>query len=320
MMLPIEVVALHYHGILRSVSEDYYLTGYSDLQMIALDTRLLSQAYYRTDPVVRLYQGCFGRVPDSDGLDFCVAVYKNTYSIETLANAFSASDEFQEQYAGLSNADIVTKMYENILNRQGDDAGIAFWTKFLDDGGTPAALVMSFSESPEFVELARPYNDLFLRSAANGAQDYEGSLFEPDISGEVLALTRAANTILETERDDFFYSNLERGTLQSSDILDGNGGWDTLWTIASHTIAPTILDIEVLQFWASRLDFDAANVTGVKEIWSVNSSDNVTFSNISLETHISLTSLPGESAVTTLRYTDTDGDDDTAQITVSGGA
>ena len=114
-------------------------------------------------------------------------------------------------------------MNENVLNRQGDDAGIAFWTKFLDDGGTLAQLVMSFSESAEFVELAQPYNDLFLRSAANGGQDYEGSLFEPDISGEFLALARAADTIVGTERDDFFYSNLERGTLQSSDILDENG-------------------------------------------------------------------------------------------------
>ncbi|CAH1653154.1 hypothetical protein [Chelatococcus asaccharovorans] len=115
-----------------------------------------------------------------------------------------------------------------ILHRQDDEAGIAFWTKILDNRGTLAQFVMSASESPEFVELARLYNDLFLHSAANGAQDYEGSLFEPDISGEVLALTRAADTIVGTERDDFSYSNLARGTIQSSDILVGNGDWDTL--------------------------------------------------------------------------------------------
>ena len=76
MMLPIEVVAQHYHGILRSVPSEPYLVGFSDLQMIALDAHLLGQAEFRTDPVVRLYQACFGRVPDSDGLDFWVAVYK----------------------------------------------------------------------------------------------------------------------------------------------------------------------------------------------------------------------------------------------------
>ena len=43
-------------------------------------------------------------------------------------------------------------LYENILDRPGEEAGIAFWTAALDEGRAQRAeTVIGFSESPEHI-------------------------------------------------------------------------------------------------------------------------------------------------------------------------
>lgn len=49
----------------------------------------------------------------------------------------------------MSNEEFITAAYQNVLGRQPDDGGRAHWLDFLRTGGTRAALISSFAESPE---------------------------------------------------------------------------------------------------------------------------------------------------------------------------
>jgi hypothetical protein len=114
---------------------------------VALDsegTGIGGQAY-------RLYQAAFNRTPDASGLGFWIHYMDGGMSLNEVADFFITSPEFETLYgANLSNADMIDKLYQNVLHRAGDTGGIAFWTDYLEHGGgTQAKMLAFFGESPE---------------------------------------------------------------------------------------------------------------------------------------------------------------------------
>ena len=101
--------------------------------------------------VYRLYQAVFNRTPDSTGLGFYIGVMDRGIGLQDVAAGFAASDEFAQAYgASPSSAQLVDKLYDNILHRDGDAGGVAFWMAVLDTGKASVAEVLAaFSESPE---------------------------------------------------------------------------------------------------------------------------------------------------------------------------
>jgi hypothetical protein len=65
--------------------------------------------------------------------------------------AFIGSAEFTSKYgANPSNGDFVTALYQTVLNRLPDAAGLAFWVDKLDAGAiTRPDTLIGFSESAE---------------------------------------------------------------------------------------------------------------------------------------------------------------------------
>ena len=105
------------------------------------------------DQILRLYRAVFGRSPDAGGFAFWNEAYRNGTSLEAIAAQFRAAPEFADRYGeSPSNAELVDALYLNILNRQGDAEGVAFWLAQLDDGMDVPTLLVSFAESPENVE------------------------------------------------------------------------------------------------------------------------------------------------------------------------
>lgn len=74
-------------------------------------------------------------------------------SLVAVAENFISSSEYQQAYGtGLSNRDVVTKYYENILHRAPDQAGLDYWVGLLDGkSATLAQVLASISESHENV-------------------------------------------------------------------------------------------------------------------------------------------------------------------------
>lgn len=99
----------------------------------------------------RLYQAAFNRTPDAAGLSFWIRTLDAGSDMEAIANGFVNSDEFKQLYgSNPANTDIVNKLYQNILHRNGDPGGVAFWLDILNNRKASLAQVLiGFSESTE---------------------------------------------------------------------------------------------------------------------------------------------------------------------------
>ncbi len=112
-------------------------------------------------PVVRLYYATFLRVPDYDGLIFNVGLVRNgTLTLVQLADFFTASPEFQATYGALNNTQFVTLLYNNVLGRAPDPAGLSGWVSLLEGGMSRGQVLVGFSESTEY-KIAK-FNEVYV--------------------------------------------------------------------------------------------------------------------------------------------------------------
>jgi serralysin len=109
-----------------------------------------------------LYLAAFRRVPDASGLDNWVSYARAGNSLQSAADAFVASPEFQLTYGSLDDTQYVTLLYENVLGRGPDPAGLANWVAQLGAGATRGQVLIGFSESKEGIGLFAPTVRTFL--------------------------------------------------------------------------------------------------------------------------------------------------------------
>jgi Domain of unknown function (DUF4214)/Ca-dependent carbohydrate-binding module xylan-binding len=98
----------------------------------------------------RLYQAAFDRTPDTGGLGYWINTLDQGASLGAVANAFVGSAEFSQRYGALNNDQFVNQLYLNVLDRNADAGGQAYWTGHLNAGNLARADVLAyFSDSPE---------------------------------------------------------------------------------------------------------------------------------------------------------------------------
>jgi len=73
-------------------------------------------------------------------------------SAETISNGFADSQEFQDRYGHLSDAQFVDLIYQNVMHRTPDAEGREYWIKELGLGLSRGGLMLGFSESEEFID------------------------------------------------------------------------------------------------------------------------------------------------------------------------
>ncbi len=98
------------------------------------------------------YQAAFNRTPDKAGLSGWVyAVDNGSWNFRDVASYFAASDEFRSLYgSNISNSQFVARLYQNVLHRDGDPGGFAYWLGRLDSGSaTRGDVLLLMSDSPE---------------------------------------------------------------------------------------------------------------------------------------------------------------------------
>lgn len=101
----------------------------------------------RDGAVVRLYSSVFRRLPDATGFNFWVNDGRTTWQ---MADFFVTSDEFVATYGDLTDDQFVDALYNNVLGRSPDQAGLAYWRNRLATDLTRAGVVVFFSDSTEF--------------------------------------------------------------------------------------------------------------------------------------------------------------------------
>jgi V8-like Glu-specific endopeptidase len=119
-------------------------------RLVFADVRLAFDTAGSAGKAYRLYQTAFDRTPDNAGLGFQMKALDDGLALTALANNFINSPEFVRTYGSLSNAQFITQLYANVLNRAPDEGGFAYHTGNLASGANSRAdVVVGFSESPE---------------------------------------------------------------------------------------------------------------------------------------------------------------------------
>lgn len=98
----------------------------------------------------RLYQAAFDRTPDLSGFSFWMHQLDKGIPLYDVAGGFVASAEFRALYgAQASDAEFLTRLYQNVLHRAHDQSGFDFWMAALKMGYGREVILAQFSESPE---------------------------------------------------------------------------------------------------------------------------------------------------------------------------
>ena len=100
----------------------------------------------------RIYKAAFDRAPDTGGLGYWIAQMDNGMGVVEVAARFIDSSEFRELYGqNPSNAEFLTKVYSNVLDRMPDTAGLDWWVNEMktNPSKTWQKVLADFSESSE---------------------------------------------------------------------------------------------------------------------------------------------------------------------------
>jgi Ca2+-binding RTX toxin-like protein len=119
--------------------------GFAD-KVLALDTDgVAGQAY-------RIYKAAYNRAPDAAGLGFWIAQMDQGHDVVNVAERFIDSSEFRAIYgANPSNAEFLTKLYQNVLGRNPEASGFNWWLNELNSNPdrSKAIVLSQFAESAE---------------------------------------------------------------------------------------------------------------------------------------------------------------------------
>lgn len=97
----------------------------------------------------RLYKAALNRSPDKTGLGFQMKALDDGASLLQIAQNFILSPEFSTRYGSLNNEQFVTQLYQNVLSRGPDTAGLSFHVGRLNSNVSRSEILVGFSESPE---------------------------------------------------------------------------------------------------------------------------------------------------------------------------
>lgn len=106
----------------------------------------------------RLYQAALNRTPDVAGLGYWISVLDDGISMNAVSASFIASAEFKSLVgANPTNGDLVNAFYRNVLHRDPEPAGYAYWLKVLDDKADTVDNVLSnFAAGKENYDAVAP--------------------------------------------------------------------------------------------------------------------------------------------------------------------
>jgi hypothetical protein len=122
-----------------------------DTISITSDNTLFAAGDNDNGEIYRLYEAALGRAPDPTGQAYWASELASGVSETQVAQGFVGSAEFQSDYgANLSPTAFVTLLYQNVLDRAPDQAGLNAWVGQMQQGMSEASVVLGFSDSTEF--------------------------------------------------------------------------------------------------------------------------------------------------------------------------
>lgn len=239
-------------------------------------------------PIVELYEAFYGRAPDAAGLAAWVSAYRGGMTYSAIATAFSSGTEFTSIYGSTPTAEaFISAVYQNILGRTPDAAGLAAWVATVGTNSTVltttqmASLVASFSGSAEAQSDYTPAIQAWLAAGSQGSYPTVIS----GITGTGTTFSVLANgTYNGTGKSDTFNAvdTTDTSTTPATPVaatlagvtITGGAGVDTLnFTTASaitalNTAATSVTGVEQVNLTstAAGVVADLSTWTGVKAV------------------------------------------------------
>jgi DNA-dependent RNA polymerase auxiliary subunit epsilon len=124
------------------------------------------EALSEDQSLVRLYKTVFDRDPDHGGYRYWSDRLDIDLDFSEVVRSFVASQEFAKDYAGKDKEAFLEQVYENVLERKPDQAGLNWWLQQLVEGHTDeAGVIAGFSFSNEFIGNTQQAVDDFIALA-----------------------------------------------------------------------------------------------------------------------------------------------------------
>jgi hypothetical protein len=167
--------------VLRGGAGDDWILG--DGTVMPTTRNAANDAHY--GQVYRLYGSTLNREPDAAGFKGWVdALDSGQLPLRSEAGGFVGSAEFQSKYGALDNTSFVTLLYNNVLHRAPESAGLTGWLNLLNGGTSRTDVVLGFSESAEYQINTDPAFRTFMREVPLGWNDViEGGAGNDTLSG-----------------------------------------------------------------------------------------------------------------------------------------
>lgn len=141
-------------------------------------------------PVIRLYWAYFKRRPDLGGLNFWMNRFRNGTRLVDISQQFSRSSEFQAKYGNTTPEQFVTLVYQNVLERNPDAAGLTHWAKKIRSGTPRGQVMTNFSESSEGQRKIGPRSDTILAALGMYGKIPSAALFDAIVSDRLAGFPR----------------------------------------------------------------------------------------------------------------------------------
>jgi len=105
------------------------------------------------DPVSGLYQSLLGRAPDAAGLQYFQNQLQSGKSVQDITNAIKASPEYTQRNptaTATQTNDPISNLYQQVLGRAPDAAGLAYWNQQLKSGKSIQDIQAAMQQTPEY--------------------------------------------------------------------------------------------------------------------------------------------------------------------------
>ena len=206
--------------------------------------------------VVELYIATFNRAPDAAGLAYWVSnITTKDWSISHVARSMFESSEVAQTYPNtLSNSDFLNAVYNNVLGRDGDADGIAYWLNEMNGGRARTEMILTIingakapsgdaddkqvlqnkTEVGTYFAVTKALNDIptsysILRAVTKEAKSVVNAKQSTDIyvatsaNQSVILGTSAVENITGTAAADYIY------VFEGDDTVYGGAGADTIY-------------------------------------------------------------------------------------------
>jgi hypothetical protein len=144
-----------------------------------------------------LYVAYYGRPADSAGQQFW-ADQIDAVGVAGVAADFGASAEFDARFGEMSNEELVQNLYQQLFSRDGETAGVEYWTNVLNEGASLAQIAYEIANGAQGADVTARDNKV---SVSQQFTDLAGDAYAGDdaaSSARDFVMTINADTDVET--------------------------------------------------------------------------------------------------------------------------